>query len=426
MRHGAIEVGDTGDVDAVAGAAGRIGMHAVDGVLAEGQVAIDGERAHGRAIIAGRDDRGGIEIGAADLAYARQHDFAADIHGAVQLAVDLQGAVGDQDGAGEAAAVGGQDHRSRAGLDEALRALQRVVDGVDELAGSIGAIADHDRGRVAAAADQGDGSALQAVPIGGELDARHAHRAGAAIDGHGAGRAGENGVSAIGQGPRGIARTIPVRAGGAPGAVAAPGPGGGRRAVAVPQVGRAWPQDEVDLLVAGQRLDGRRGQRVAGDRAQRQAVAAQRAAVGQDPVVAGIDAQGIHRNVQRRVIEGDVAADGNVVAGARLRNGQPRVAGLEIEHGIVHRQVAPDDEIAVGNAGRRADGITGRDTRIARHVEIAVDRAEPRDGGIRCRVDVPVDGDACSATVAADHHRAAVDVDSAREAGRAVEHLRIA
>ncbi|MCY1525703.1 hypothetical protein D9M68_606910 [compost metagenome] len=109
-----------------------------------------------------------------------------------------------------------------------------------------------------------------------------------------------------------------------------------------------------------------------------------------------------------------------------MGDGQPRIAGLEVEHGIVHRQVAVDDEIAVGNASRRTDGVTGRNARIARHVEIAIDRAEARDSAVRCRVDIPADGDARTAAVAADHQRAAVDIDPAGEIGRTVEHLRIA
>ncbi|MNL06065.1 hypothetical protein D3C87_1266900 [compost metagenome] len=381
VRHGAIQGGHAGDVNAVACGAGGIGMHAIDGVLAEGEVTVDGEGADGRAIIAWRDNRGGIQGGAAQLADAGQHDFAADIDGAVELAVDFQRAVGDQDGAGQAAAVGGQDHGSRAGLDEALRALQGIVDGVDELAGGIGAVADDDDRRIAAAADQGDGSALQAIPVGGELDARHTYGARAAVDVHRAGRAGENGVSAIGQGARGIAWAIPVCTGRAPGAIAAARLGRGRRAIAVPQVGRARTQDEVDLLVAGQRLDGRRRHGVAGDRAQRQAVAAQGAAVRQDAVVAGVHAQGIDRDVQRRVVNGGVAADRDVVAGAGLRNGQARVAGLEGELGVVHRQVAVDDQVAVGDTGRCADFVAGGDSRAA-HVEVAIDGTKARDDAV--------------------------------------------
>ncbi|CUJ95065.1 Uncharacterised protein [Achromobacter sp. 2789STDY5608615] len=400
-------------------------MHAIDGVGAEGQVAVDRQRADGRAVVARGDHGGGVERGGAQLADAGQHDFAADIDRAVQLAVDFQRAVGDQDGAAQPAAVAGQDQRSRAGLDEALRALQRVVDGVDELARGVGAVADHQGRRVAAAADQGDGRALHGVAVGGELDARDAHRAGAAIDGDRAGRAGEDGIATVGQGAGGVGGAVPVAAGGAPGAVAAAGARGGRRAVAVPQVGGARAEDEVDLLVAGQRLDGRRGLRVAGDGAQRQAVAAQGAAVRQDAVVAGVGAQGVDRHVQGRVVQRDVAADRDVVAGAGLRDGQAGVAGLEIEHGVVHRQVAPDDEVAVGHAGRRADGVTGGDAR-ARYVEVAVDGAEARDGAVGGRVDVAGEGDAGAAAVAADHQGAAVDVNAAGEGGRAVEHLRVA
>ncbi|CAB3949041.1 hypothetical protein LMG5997_06570 [Achromobacter insolitus] len=425
MRHGAVEVGYARDVNAIAGATGGIGMHAVDGVLAEGQVAVDGKRAHGRAVIAGRNDRGGIEIGGTNLTHAGQHDFAADIHGAVQLAVDFQRAVGDQDGTGETAAIGGQDHRARAGLDEALRALQRVVDGVDELTGRIGAVANHDRRGVAAAADQSDRSALQAIPIGSELNARHAHRTGAAVHAHGASGARENGIATVGQRSRGVARAVPVRAAGAPGAVAAARLRRGCRAIAVPQVGRARTQDQVDLLVARKCLDGCGGGRVAGDRTQRQAVPAQAAAVRQDPVVPGIDAQGVDRHVQRGVVDGRVAAHGDVVARAGLRDGQPGIAGLEIKHGVVHRQVAVDDQVAVGDSGRRADFVSGSHART-RHVEIAIDRAEARDGAVRVSIDVPAQSHPCSTAVAADHQRAAADIDPTGEIDRTVEHLRIA
>ncbi|KAG0776751.1 hypothetical protein G6F22_012353 [Rhizopus arrhizus] len=274
VRHGAVKIGDARDVDAVAGGACRVGVHAIDGVFAEREVAVDRQRANGRAVIARRDDCGGVEGGGAHLAHARQHDFAADIHGTVQLAVDFQRAVSDQDGAGQAAAVRGQDHRPRPRLHKTLRALKRVVDRVDELAGGIGAVAhDQDR-RIAAAADQRDGRALQTIPVGGELNARHADRAGAAINRDGAGCSGENGIAAIGQGAGGVGRAVPVRAGGAPGAIAAARPRRGGRAVAVPQVGRAGPQDEVDLLVAGQRLDGGSRQGIACHRAQGKAIAA--------------------------------------------------------------------------------------------------------------------------------------------------------
>ena len=180
------------------------------------------------------------------------------------------------------------------------------------------------------------------------------------------------------------------------------------------------------MLVAGQRLDVGGGHGVAGDRAQGQAVAAEVAGVRQDAVVAGVDAQRVHRDVQRGVVQGHVAAHGDVVAGAGLRDGQAGVAGLEVVHGVVHRQVAVDDEVAVGDAGGGADGIARRDARVARDVEVAVDRAEARDGGVRGRIDVAAERDARAAAVAADHQRAAVDVDAAGEAGRAVEYLRIA
>ncbi|KAG1427358.1 hypothetical protein G6F57_023262 [Rhizopus arrhizus] len=77
---------------------------------------------------------------------------------------------------------------------------------------------------MAAAADQRDGRALQTIPVGGELNARHADRAGAAINRDGAGCSGENGIAAIGQGAGGVGRADPVRAGGAPGAIAAARP----------------------------------------------------------------------------------------------------------------------------------------------------------------------------------------------------------
>ncbi|MNT30576.1 hypothetical protein D3C72_1663790 [compost metagenome] len=51
MRDSAIELRDTGHVDTVAKAARGIGMHAIDRVLAEVEVAVDGERAHRRAIV---------------------------------------------------------------------------------------------------------------------------------------------------------------------------------------------------------------------------------------------------------------------------------------------------------------------------------------------------------------------------------------
>ena len=266
----------------------------------------------------------------------------------------------------------------RAGLDEALRALQRVGDGVDVLRRGIGAVADHDDGLVAAAADQGDGRALQAIPVAGELDAGHAHRTGAAVDRDRAGCAGEDGVAAVGQGARGVAGAVPVGAACGPGAVAAARAGRGRRAVAVPQVGGAGAQDQVDVLVAGQRLDVGGGHGVAGDRAQGQAVAAQVAGVRQDAVVAGVDAQRVHRDVQRGVVQGHVAAHGDVVAGAGLRDGQAGVA-VSKSYGVVHRQVAVDDEVAVGDAGGVPTDSPARRA-SCRDVEVAVDRAEARDG----------------------------------------------
>ncbi|MNT58349.1 hypothetical protein D3C72_1957770 [compost metagenome] len=135
------------------------------------------------------------------------------------------------------------------------------------------------------------------------------------------------------------------------------------------------------MLVAGQRLNGGRGRGVAADAAQRQAVAAQGAAVRQDPVIAGVHAQGIDRDVQRRVVNGGVAADRDVVAGAGLRNGQARVAGLEGELGVVHRQVAVDDQVAVGDTGRCADFVAGGDSRAA-HVEVAIDGTEAGDDAV--------------------------------------------
>ncbi|MNX94797.1 hypothetical protein D3C86_1270440 [compost metagenome] len=243
MRDGAIELRDAGHVDAVAEAARGIGMHAIDRVLAEVEIAVDGERAHRRAIVTRRNHRGGIQRRAAHLPDTRQHHFAADIDRSVQLAVDLQCAVGDEDGAGEVAAVGVQDHRADAGLDEALRALQRVVDDLDELACRIRAVADDDHGRVAAGTGQRDGRALQAIPVSGELQARHTHGAGAAIDGHRARRAGEDRIAAIGQRAGGVGGAVPVRARRAPRAVAAARAAGGRHAVAIPQIGRARAQD---------------------------------------------------------------------------------------------------------------------------------------------------------------------------------------
>ncbi|MNQ23787.1 hypothetical protein D3C85_369630 [compost metagenome] len=259
--------------------------------------------------------------------------------------------------------------------------MQRVVDDVDELARRIGTVANDDDRRVAAAADQGDGCALQAIAVGGELKARHAHGARAAIHGYRAGRAREDGVAAVGQGAGGIGGTVPVGAGGGPGAVAATRARGGCRAVAVPQIGGAGAQDQVDMLVARQRLNGGPGHRVAADVAQRQAVAAQGAAVRQDAVVAGVHAQGVDRDVQRGVVNGGVAADRDVVAGAGLRNGQARVAGLEGELGVVHRQVAVDDQVAVGDSRRRADFVAGGDPRAA-HVEVAIDGTEAGDDAV--------------------------------------------
>ncbi|MNL30611.1 hypothetical protein D3C87_1523580 [compost metagenome] len=109
-----------------------------------------------------------------------------------------------------------------------------------------------------------------------------------------------------------------------------------------------------------------------------------------------------------------------------MRNGQSRIAGLEVEHGVVHREIAIDDEVAVGDTGRRTDGISGGNARVAGHAEIAIDRAETRDGAVRRRIDVPTDRDTCSATVAADYQRAAADINPAGKIGRTIKHLRIA
>ncbi|MNX94796.1 hypothetical protein D3C86_1270430 [compost metagenome] len=180
------------------------------------------------------------------------------------------------------------------------------------------------------------------------------------------------------------------------------------------------------MLVAGQRLDGRSRHGIAGDRAQRQAIAAQRAAVGHDAIEAGVGAQRADLDVQGRVIEGNVAADSDVVAGTRLRDRQACITGLEIENPVVDRQIAVHDEIAVGNAGGRVDPIARRDSGISRHVQIAIDRTKACDGAVRRCIDVSTDRHARSTAVTADNRGAAVDVDSPWEVGRSVKNLRIA
>ncbi|KAG1244407.1 hypothetical protein G6F65_021821 [Rhizopus arrhizus] len=83
--------------------------------------------------------------------------------------------------------------------------------------------------------------------------------------------------------------------------------------------------------------------------------------------------------------------------------------------------VAGDAQIAVGDAGRRTDRIAGRNARIPRHGQIAIDRAEARDDAVGGRINVSIDRDAGAAAVAADHHRAAIHIDAAGEVGRAIE-----
>ena len=121
-----------------------------------------------------------------------------------------------------------------------------------------------------------------------------------------------------------------------------------------------------------------------------------------------------------------IAANGDVVAGAGLRNRQSGVTGFKCKFGIVHRQVAVHDQIAVGHTGRRADGITRRNARVARHVQVAIDPAKACDGAVRRGIDVTRDGNASAAAIAANHQRAAVHIDAAGIVHRTIEHLRIA
>ena len=213
-------------------------------------------------------------------------------------------------------------------------------------------------------AGQVQGIAAEHIAIAGELDALRFHRAIRVGHRYRAGIASEDGKTGVGNhgagdGAGGIGPDVICRR---PGAIAAALGGAAGQAVGVPEIQRHVASiEQIDLPGARQVLQGKRRVRVG----QLQAAVGfgKGAGVVEQAIQARAEAASIVQG-QRRAIDGQIAVDGNTVAGARRHEITTGRTKLEIQQAaLLQGQVAVN--------GQRPDTLTRSQSTARQHRGIA-------------------------------------------------------